>query len=72
MKRIAEPSPRRGENRPAPSVLAAIAGSYQQRGLGAPEVLRLDLPPRALTPHQATRWRRALERWFNPRDRVRG
>lgn len=55
------------------TVLAAIADFYAHRGLGAPEVRRLDLPhraPRALTPRQATRWQRAVEHWLNPRDRV--
>ncbi len=55
------------------TVLAAIGDFYTRRGLGAPDVRRLDLPqaaPRALDPRDATRWLRAVERWVNPRDRV--
>lgn len=51
-------------------ILAAIADFYTRRGLGAPDVRRLDLPqvaPRAL---DVTRWLRTVERWLNPRDRV--
>ncbi len=55
------------------TVLAAIADFYIRRGLGAPDVRRLDLPqaaPRALDTRDVTRWLRTVERWTNPRDRV--
>lgn len=55
------------------TVLAAIADFYIRRGLGAPDVRRLDLPqaaPRALDARDITRWLRTVERWTNPRDRV--
>ena len=55
------------------TVLAAVGDFYARRGLGAPDVRRLDLPrhaPRALKPRDATRWQRSVERWLNPRDRV--
>lgn len=54
-------------------ILAAIADFYTRRGLGAPDVRRLDLPqvaPRALDARDVTRWLRTVERWLNPRDRV--
>jgi len=55
------------------AVLAAVADFYRRRGLGAPDVRRLDLPqaaPRALDPRDTTRWLRTVEKWVNPRDRV--
>jgi site-specific recombinase XerD len=55
------------------TVLAAISDFYTRRGLGTPDVRRIDLPqgaPRALTPREATRWLRAVERCLSPRDRV--
>lgn len=55
------------------TVLAAVADFYLRRGLGAPDVRRLDLPqaaPRALDPRDTTRWLRTVEKWVNPRDRV--
>jgi integrase/recombinase XerD len=55
------------------TVLAAVADFYRRRGLGAPDVRRLDLPqaaPRALDPRDITRWLRTVEKWVNPRDRV--
>jgi integrase/recombinase XerC len=55
------------------TVLAAVGDFYARRGLGAPDVRRLDLPrhaPRALKPRDATCWQRSVERWLNPRDRV--
>src|SRR5207302_1322490 len=55
------------------TVLASIADFYVRRGLGAPDVARLDLPqraPRALPARQGTRWLRAVQRCLNPRDRV--
>ncbi|MFI6333131.1 tyrosine-type recombinase/integrase [Micromonospora chersina] len=54
-------------------ILAAIADFYARRGLGAPDVRRLDLPqaaPRALDTRDVTRWLRTVERSLNPRDRV--
>jgi integrase/recombinase XerC len=55
------------------TVLAAIADFYVRRGVGIPDVARLDLPqraPRALPPRQGIRWLRAVQRCLNPRDRV--
>jgi site-specific recombinase XerC len=43
------------------------------RGLGAPDVRRLDLPqraPRVLDAKDTTRWLRTVERWHASRDRV--
>jgi site-specific recombinase XerC len=53
--------------------LAAIADFYIRRGLGQPDVRRLELPrsaPRALTPREATRWLRAVQHRLRPRDRL--
>lgn len=55
------------------TVLAAIADFYSRRGLGSPDVARLDLPqraPRALPARQGTRWLRAVQRCPKPRDRA--
>ena len=55
--------------------LAAIADFYSRRGLGQPDVQRLDLPqaaPRALTPKDATRWLRAIQGCPRSRDRLLG
>jgi integrase/recombinase XerC len=55
------------------TVLAALADFYTRRGLGRPDVRRLDLPqaaPRALAPREATRWLRAVQRCPRPRDRA--
>jgi integrase len=52
------------------TVLTSIADFYVRRGLGAPDVARLDLPqraPRALPARQGTRWLRAVQRCLNPR-----
>jgi site-specific recombinase XerD len=55
--------------------LAAIADFYSRRGLGQPDVQRLDLPqvaPRALTPKESTRWLRAVQACLRSRDRLLG
>lgn len=55
------------------TTLAALSDFYTRAGLGAPAAARLELAqraPRALSPRDATRWLRAVERWLNPRDRV--
>jgi integrase/recombinase XerC len=55
--------------------LAAISDFYTRRGLGQPNVRRLELPqtaPRALFPRQATRWLRVVQRCLRPRDRLLG
>jgi integrase/recombinase XerC len=57
------------------SSLAAIADFYTRRGLGHPDVRRLELPqaaPRALAPREATRWLRAVQDCLRPRDRLLG
>jgi len=57
------------------TTLAAIADFYTRRGLGAPDVRRLELPqpaPRALAPREATRWLRAVQGCLHPRDRLLG
>jgi integrase/recombinase XerC len=55
--------------------LAAIADFYTRRGLGPPDVRRLELPqaaPRALTPREGTRWLRLVQHCLRPRDRLLG
>jgi site-specific recombinase XerD len=55
------------------TTLAAIADFYTRRGLGPPDVRRLELPqtaPRALPPREATRWLRAAKGCLRPRDRL--
>jgi hypothetical protein len=57
------------------TTLAAIADFYTRRGLGPPDVRRLELPqtaPRALTPREATRWLRAAQGCPRPRDQLLG
>jgi site-specific recombinase XerC len=57
------------------TTLAAIADFYTRRGLGPPDVRRLELPqsaPRALAPRGATRWLRAVQACLRPRDRLLG
>ena len=55
--------------------MAALADFYIRRGLGQPDVRRLELPqaaPRALTPREATGWLRAAQGCLRPRDRLLG
>ncbi len=57
------------------TTLAAIADFYIRRGLGPPDVRRLELPqsaPRALAPREATRWLRSVQGCLRPRDRLLG
>jgi site-specific recombinase XerD len=57
------------------TTLAAIADFYTRRGLGPPDVRRLELPqsaPRALAPREATRWLRVVLGCIRPRDRLLG